>query len=96
MYFCYCNVTVPLAAKVYQTWKNGENADELNEHLKAVRASFAGLPFTGALKGILRKWTDIDNWSNVRPPNRLLDGEGLQGLEGRLGELNYSLTTPIS
>ncbi len=85
------NVTSMLAGQVYQLWKDRAAPDELNEHLKAVRSAFDGLPFTGALKSIISKWTGMDNWSNLRPPNSLLSRESLDQLEQKLINLNFTI-----
>ena len=78
------NVTTPLAAAVYQSWKAGENAENLQAHLVKVRAAFEGLPFSGALKSYLADLKSDSRWLGIRPPNELLEKEVLENLKSRL------------
>jgi len=83
------NVTIPLVAEVFKTWQTGKSADQMQDHLIAVRTAFEGLPFSGALKSLISKWTGNVDWLNVRPPNTLLDSKDLNTLEARLQALNF-------
>lgn len=83
------NVTIPLAAQVFKTWKSNQPTEALQDHLVKVRTAFEGLPFTGALKSYLANTTDDYRWTGVRPPNEPLNSEALDQLKERLQVLGF-------
>ena len=83
------NVTLPLTAKVYKTWKEGKNAAELQSYLTQVRMTFEGLPFTGALKSLLGHLNYGDAWKHVRPPNTIVGVAEIEKLKEKHQALNF-------
>jgi 4-hydroxy-tetrahydrodipicolinate synthase len=84
------NVTVALAAQVYDKWQT-EEADELQEYLTQIRSSFEGLPFTAVLKQYLADVRKDSRWFNIRPPNYLIDPALLVELKNKLAKLSFTI-----
>ncbi len=83
------NVTISLAAKVYQSWKAEKSTEDLQAYLVKVRTAFEGLPFSGALKSYLADQGADKRWLAIRPPNELLKKGALEKLKNRLTALEF-------
>lgn len=82
------NVTCTLAAQALRAWSSSGD-ESVQRHLIEVRSAFEGLPFTGALKAILAYQYGNRNWLNVRPPNRILEGQPLDHLIANLKKATF-------
>jgi 4-hydroxy-tetrahydrodipicolinate synthase len=71
------NVTSRLARQVYDAHASGrdEEAQALQEHLSALRASIETYPMIPALKVLMADLTGDEKWRNLRPPLSGLDEE---------------------
>ena len=71
------NVTSRLARQVYDAHASGrdEEAQALQEHLSALRASIETCPMIPALKVLMADLTGDEKWRNLRPPLSGLDEE---------------------
>jgi 4-hydroxy-tetrahydrodipicolinate synthase len=71
------NVTSRLARQVYDAHAAGQEdeADALQDHLSALRASIEAYPMIPALKVLMADLTEDEAWHNLRPPLSRLDGE---------------------
>ena len=83
------NVTIGLAAQIFQAWKSGEAVEDLQAYLVKVRTSFEGLPFSGALKTYLADLRVNKEWLPIRPPNERLDQQRLNDLKAALIALDF-------
>ena len=83
------NVTIGLAAQIFQAWKSGEAVEDLQAYLVKVRTSFEGLPFSGALKTFLADLRVNKEWLPIRPPNERLDQQRLNDLKAALIALDF-------
>jgi len=86
-----CNVTVPLAGEVFETWKAKKSAEKQNDYLIKVRTSFEGFPFSGALKTYIAEISNNSKWLPVRPPNEVLSESDKKKLAERLDKLKFKL-----
>jgi len=68
------NVAVSIAAEVHAAWAAGdlEDAERAQARLTLVRRAISAYPLTAALKEILARHGDDDDWRRVRPPLRNL------------------------
>ncbi len=64
------NVAVSIAADVHAAWAEGdlETAERAQARLTLVRRAISAYPLTAALKEILARHGDNDDWRRVRPP----------------------------
>lgn len=84
------NLNSPRAAELYKRWQQGAGEKE-QEELSQLRDAFEGFPVIGALKSIFAKWSGLEGWSNLRPPNCIISPGETNELEKRLlqnGALN--------
>ena len=84
------NATISMAAQLFQNW-HSDRADTLQDRLTKVRTAFDGYPFTSALKQMFFKCSNNPIWLNVRPPNSLVDAEGIEILADKLKALDFSI-----
>lgn len=85
------NLTGNLAARVYKN-KDTAQADQLQAELGQVRNAFEGFSFVAAVKHVLAKSHQNQQWLNIRPPNSPLDLKDATELEGRLSRIGFSLS----
>ena len=78
------NVTSQLARQVYDAHEaDWEDADALQERLTELRATIEEFPMIPALKSMMRRSTQEENWSNLRPPlSRLTEDQTHELLSG--------------
>lgn len=82
------NVTCKLAAGVYREWiKSGES--HLFDSLLSIRRMIESYPVIPALKYIMAKTTDNQNWMNIRPPLNKLNIDQSHKLDDDLVNLNF-------
>jgi 4-hydroxy-tetrahydrodipicolinate synthase len=62
------NLTAPLARRVYDTVKDGGEADELQAELSNLRMDIAQHPMIAAVKALLSMQTGDETWTRARPP----------------------------
>jgi 4-hydroxy-tetrahydrodipicolinate synthase len=76
------NVTARHARQVYDAHASGrdDEAQALQEHLSALRASIEAYPVIPALKALMTDLTGENTWRNLRPPLSELDEEQAQNL----------------
>ena len=78
------NVTSQLARQVYDAHEaDREDADALQKRLTELRATIEEFPMIPALKSMMRRSTQEENWSNLRPPlSRLTEDQTHELLSG--------------
>lgn len=81
------NITVPYAARVFQAFNHGEDAETKQQLLTAMRHVFMGYSFVGAVKGYLAMTSANDTWNYLRPPNEVLPVETITAIFKKLQQL---------
>ncbi len=74
------NVTVKMARNVYDKWKNGEDATQLQQDLISHRTFLENYPVIPAVKGILSQLYQDKNWLNTLVPHLPLKPDELERL----------------
>ena len=77
------------AAIVYKAWRQGSGEKE-QSRLTVLRETLEAYPFIGSLKYIFAKWSRIDSWLNLRPPNVIISEDEGKMLEQKLKQINFS------
>ncbi len=87
-----CNVAAPLAAAVYQAWRNGDraNAAIVQQTLSEVRRMTAAYPLSAALKALLAMVSGEEGWARVRPPLVALDDAARDDLAAALAAIPFA------
>jgi len=77
------------AVMVYKAWRQGSGEKE-QSRLSVLRETLEAYPFIGSLKYIFAKWSGIDSWLNLRPPNVIISEDQGKMLEQKLKQINFS------
>jgi 4-hydroxy-tetrahydrodipicolinate synthase len=87
-----CNVAAPLAAAVYDAWRNDdrENATAVQKTLSEVRRIIAAYPLSAALKALLAMRSGEEGWAQVRPPLVSLDRAARGALADGLAAIPFA------
>ncbi len=82
------NANITLIGKVLANWETPE-ADDLQDYLTSVRATFEGKPFTAIIKQYLAAKMDCKDWKGIRPPNGLISEKIIETLLEEHKALNF-------
>ena len=82
------NATSALAGDIYRRFK-GEDMEQAQGGLTAVRKVFETTPFIPGLKTMMSQWTKNDRWLNMRPPFLPLKKDIAVRLAEALNALNF-------
>lgn len=83
------NVSAPLAARVLDGIRDGDDVSELQERLTSLRSTLTTFPLIAALKALIARRTNDDAWLRARPPVHALSAQTRAKLDfvaERLGE----------
>jgi len=87
------NINTAAIVRLCADWRE-DDADERQESLNALRDVVQSFPMIPALKAVVARHADDDDWLTVRPPLVALDNDQRSTLYRRLDELDFDMQEP--
>tara|TARA_E500000331_G_scaffold357568_1_gene419759 strand:+ start:242 stop:1165 length:924 start_codon:yes stop_codon:yes gene_type:complete len=85
------NVCVSTLSEIYMGFQNGKDVSNLHSQVAAIRKTIAKFPLSAALKQLVSRHTNNDQWLRLRPPLALLSDAEVKQLYAEFDSIGYDL-----